>query len=185
MILPLQGTLMQMLTMNEPLEIILLKILIRCWSNTGDSIEDINYQFLPVIRNVNGAGKDCHGDPNPGIIVQVAPELKGQLVANEYIGGNEIRCFGLFSDTLHSRVRGGYYREDYTFEWDTTATGGGTYDNLVVRDSIQFGLGVGEYWFNVVDTIGCSFTSSPWLVEQPDTIEVDTMITDASCAHLL
>ena len=65
--------------------------------NLGDSIEDINYQFLPFIQDAKGAGKHCYGDPRPDIIVQVAPELKGQLVANVYIGGNEIRCYGLLS----------------------------------------------------------------------------------------
>ena len=151
--------------------------------NTGDSIEDITYRIMPVIRNAKGPGEHCLGTWQDEIIVQVAPELKGQLVADEYIGGDEIRCFGELSGTLHSNVSGGYYREDYTFTWDTTGVGG-TFENLI-RDSIQWGLGVGEYWFKVTDTIGCEFTSLPWLVTQPDTIEVDTIITDATCKLFL
>jgi gliding motility-associated-like protein len=149
--------------------------------NTGDSIENLNYHFTPVIMDAKGPGGHCWGDPKPDIIVQVAPELKGNLVADEYIGGWEIRCHGLLSDSLHSNVRGGYYILPYTFDWETA---GGTAGNLVGGDSVQAGLGVGQYWFDVVDRIGCIFYSDSIFIEQPDTIMVEDSITDATCAHL-
>ncbi|MCP4313055.1 MAG: T9SS type B sorting domain-containing protein, partial [Bacteroidetes bacterium] len=153
--------------------------------NIGDSIEDVTYHMRPFIRDARqdlGAGAHCWGDPLDSIVVEVAPEFKGSPWADTAdFGGWEIRCNGLLSETLHSNVWGGYYRDDYTFSWDTTSAGG-TYESLNEEDSTQFGLGVGEYWFRVVDKIGCDFISLPLIIEQPDTIEVDTTITDAACA---
>ncbi len=146
--------------------------------NNGDSIENVTYHFTPVIENARASGH-CYGDPKPPIIVQVAPELKGNTVADTVVGGWNIRCFGLEDGTIHSNVSGGYYKFPYDFDWDTDGGFAGSIDE---EDSVQVDLGIGKYWFNVVDTLGCFFTDTITLY-QPDTIMVDTSITNATCAH--
>ncbi|MFH0756463.1 MAG: DUF2341 domain-containing protein [Bacteroidota bacterium] len=147
--------------------------------NTGDSIEEINYRFMPVIRDAKGPGRHCLGDPKEDIIVQVAPELKGNLVADSAaFGGWEIVCNGELSLPVHSNVRGGYYRQPYRFDWSTN---GGIEAYLEDRDSAQSDLSVGWYRFEVWDTIGCYFFSDSILIEQPDTIVVEDSITKVFC----
>ncbi|RLD89390.1 MAG: hypothetical protein DRJ29_16560, partial [Bacteroidetes bacterium] len=117
------------------------------------------------------------GSPPDSIVVQVAPELRGILEPDtSYVGGNQVRCYGLEDVFLHSNVRGGYYRNPYDFDWETL---GGT--AVVPDDSTQTGMGVGEYWFEVEDIIGCYFSDTITLT-QPDTIEISAVIVDASCA---
>jgi len=147
--------------------------------NQGDSIEHVTYHFLPVIRNTGPAGF-CEGSTPDSIIeVQVAPELRGSLVPDtSYVGPHQVRCYGLEDVFLHSNVRGGYYRNPYDFDWDTN---GGTASNMVLDDSTQTGMGIGEYWFEVEDIIGCYFSDTITLT-QPDTIDVTALIVDASCA---
>ena len=60
-------------------------------TNNGDSIENVTYHFTPVIENARASGH-CFGDPIQPIIVQVAPELKGNTMADTVIGGWNIRC---------------------------------------------------------------------------------------------
>jgi gliding motility-associated-like protein len=145
--------------------------------NTGDSIEAVTYHFMPVIENARASG-NCLGDPLPPIIVEVAPELIGNMVSDTVIGGWEIRCHGLEDGSIESNVRGGYYVLNYDFDWDTE---GGTPGNLDPEASDQEDLGAGKYWFSVEDRIGCFYTDTI-ILEQPDTLEVvDTTITFASC----
>ena len=109
--------------------------------NHGDSIENVTYHFLPVIRNTGPAGF-CEGSPIDSIKVQVAPELKGNLEPDTYyIGGNAVRCYGLEDVLLHSNVRGGYYLNPYQFDWDTD---GGSIGNMVPGDSVQNNMGEGN-----------------------------------------
>ncbi len=147
-------------------------------SNSGDSIENVTYHFTPMIENARASGH-CFGDPIPPKIVQVAPELKGNTMADTVIGGWNIRCFGLEDGAIHSNVQGGYYKFPYDFDWDTD---GGTASSIDPEDSLQVDLGIGKYWFNVVDTLGCFFTDTI-ILYQPDTIAVDTSIVNATCAH--
>ena len=147
--------------------------------NIGEVIEDVTYRYIPVIRNVNGAGKDCPGNDYDSITVQVAPELRGVMTPDTtFVGDWEIRCFGLEDAMLHSNVRGGYYRDDYEFDWETS---GAFADRLVDEDSLQSGLGIGTYWYEVVDVIGC-YHSDTITLDQPDTINVPYTVIDASCA---
>ena len=145
--------------------------------NSGDSIENVTYHFTPVIENARASGH-CFGDPKPSIIVQVAPELKGNTRAREWIGGIQVQCFGFENGEIHSNVSGGYYKFPYNFNWETD---GGTAGSIDPEDSLQLNLGIGKYWFDVVDTLGCFFTDTI-ILTQPDEIVVDTTIIDASCA---
>jgi hypothetical protein len=152
--------------------------------NHGEIIENVTYHFLPVIRNTGPAGF-CAGSPPDSIMVQVAPELRGNLVPDtSYVGGHIIRCHGETNTMLHPNVRGGYYLDPYFFNWQTE--GGNT---VSTTDSTQTGLGIrygetdAEYWFEVKDIIGCYF-SDTILLTQPDTFEVNPYptIIDATCA---
>ncbi len=146
--------------------------------NNGEFIEDITYRYIPVIRDVNGQGKDCPGTSYDSITVQVAPELRGLLEPDTiYVGGHAVRCYGLEDVLLHSNVRGGYYRNPYEFDWYTN---GGSAGNMVPEDSVQINMGIGEYWFDVVDAIGCAFGDT-LLITQPDTLEAPAVIVDATC----
>jgi len=146
--------------------------------NHGDSIEHVTYHFLPVIRNTGPAGY-CEGSPLDSIVVQVAPELRGSLEPDtSYVGDNQVRCYGLEDVFLHSNVRGGYYRNPYDFDWETS---GGSVSNMDPDDSIQIGMGIGQYWFEVEDIIGCYF-SDTIILTQPDTLDITATIVDASCA---
>jgi len=149
--------------------------------NTGEVIEDITYRYIPVIRNVNGSGKNCYGNDFDSITVQVAPELRGIMTPDTtYVGDWEIRCFGLEDAMLHPNVRGGYYRDVYNFDWETDGAFG---DRLVDEDSTQNGLGVGTYWYEVEDVIGC-YHSDTIILDQPDEIEVPYTVVDATCAAI-
>jgi len=145
--------------------------------NNGEFIEDITYRYIPVIRNVNGAGKDCPGTDYDSITVQVAPELRGSLEPDtSYIGGHIVRCFGLEESVLYPNVRGGYYRDEYGFTWESDDG-----SSLVPEDSTQFNLGIGTYSYHVEDVIGCEFGDTI-LLTQPDILEIPTpVIVDASC----
>ena len=67
--------------------------------------------------------------------------------------------------------------------WDITENGG-TYDLLNPTDSMQQDLGPGEYWFHVVDDIGCMDTSINILVEEPPPIlTTSAILTEAKCAE--
>ncbi|MDF1573650.1 MAG: gliding motility-associated C-terminal domain-containing protein [Bacteroidales bacterium] len=146
--------------------------------NNGYFIEDITYRYIPVIRNVNGQGKDCPGTAYDSITVQVAPELIGLLEPDtSYVGGHAVRCYGLEDVLLHSNVRGGYNRNPYDFDWYTL---GGSSANMVPDDSIQTNMGEGLYWFDVVDAIGCAFGDTITLT-QPDTLVAPAVIVDATC----
>ncbi|MCK5138018.1 MAG: gliding motility-associated C-terminal domain-containing protein, partial [Bacteroidales bacterium] len=147
--------------------------------NSGDSIEYVTYNFTPIILNARASGH-CEGDPLPPKTVQVAPELKGNMTASTWIGGNNIQCYGLENGEIYPGVTGGYYIYPYVFDWTTLD---GTSGSLEYDEGDQDGLGIGKYWFDVVDTIGCFFTDTITLT-QPDTIVVDTTIVDAVCAHL-
>ena len=147
-------------------------------TNIGDSIENVTYHFIPMIENARASGH-CFGDPIQPIIVQVAPELKGNTFADTVIGGWNIRCHDFEDGVIHSNVTGGYYKFPYNFDWDTE---GGTAGSIDPEDSTQVDLGVGKYWFNVVDTIGCFFTDTIVLT-QPEAIEVDTNIVNVTCLN--
>ena len=153
--------------------------------NTGNSIEDITYYFTPVILNARedlGDGGNCWGTPKEPILVEVAPSFKYNLVADTVWGGWEIRCNGESSLPVHPNLSGGYYRDAYTFVWDTVGSEG-TYERLTA-DSIQQKLGVGEYEFYVVDAIGCDTSSIPVKIEEPPQIEITNYtITEAECAQ--
>ncbi len=153
--------------------------------NIGDSIEDITYFFTPVIfdaRTDLGAGAHCFGRPLDSIVVEVAPELKENVLREAVWGGWQIPCDYLSSLPIHSNISGGYYRDDYTIVWDTTSTGG-TYELLNQGDSVQVGLGVGDYWFHVEDVIGCRDTSGIIEVRAPDRLEPSSYtIEEAKCA---
>ncbi len=145
--------------------------------NNGDSIEEVAYFFTPVIRNARASGS-CVGTPLDSILVEVAPVLLGNLVADTVeFGGWEIRCNGELSEPVHSNVRGGYYLNSYTFDWGSI---GGA--NLSPADSVQVSLDTGFYWFTVEDTIGCFYLSDTVQIEEPLAIEVDTTIVIATCA---
>ena len=146
--------------------------------NNGEFIEDITYTYIPVIRDVNGQGKHCYGTDYDSITVQVAPELRGNLQPDtSYVGGNIVRCYGFEETSLHPNVRGGYYRNPYDFDWDTN---GGS--PLIPDDSVQTNLGIGEYWFEVVDDIGCYFTDTI-IVTQPTELMATADIVDATCEN--
>jgi hypothetical protein len=148
------------------------------WSvlNNGEYIEDITYTYIPVIRDANGQGKNCYGTSYDSITVQVAPELRGSLEPDtSYVGGHIVRCFGEELTNLYPNVRGGYYRDSYDFNWQTS---GGT--AVIPEDSMQNNLGIGQYWHEVVDAIGCYFTDTI-LVTQPTELDATTVIVDGTC----
>jgi len=87
--------------------------------NMGDSIEEVSYGIIPIIIDAKGNGRHCLGDPEEDITVIVTPELKSTPVAEDFIGGWEIRCNGDSSDYVHGNVGGGYYKLPYTFTWET------------------------------------------------------------------
>ncbi|MCK4750884.1 MAG: hypothetical protein KAT15_27690, partial [Bacteroidales bacterium] len=63
--------------------------------NIGDSIENVTYYITPFIQEAR-EGFDCPGSPLDSIIVQVAPELKGDIFSDTTeFGGFNITCFGL------------------------------------------------------------------------------------------
>ena len=149
--------------------------------NTGDSIEDVTYRFTPVIYGAredlgDGAGAHCWGQPLDSIVVEVAPAFRPEPWAVEYIGGWEIRCNSLLSDSVFANLSGGYYRDRYTYAWETTDGNG-----LVADASDQFALDTGLYRYYVYDEIGCDPTSWWVHIQEPDTITVVTLITPATC----
>ncbi|MEN8157838.1 MAG: gliding motility-associated C-terminal domain-containing protein, partial [Bacteroidota bacterium] len=145
--------------------------------NIGESIVEVTYRITPVIVDALGSGRHCPGNQVNRTMI-VTPELKSNLVAEEYFGGWEIRCNGLLSDSLHSNVEGGYYKLPYRFSWE--ADSAGTPENLTA-DSVQIGLGVGNYSFIVWDTIGCVDTSGIVEIREPDAIELEDTIVSALC----
>ena len=148
-------------------------------TNIGDSIENVTYHITPIIENARASG-NCLGDPIQPIIVQVAPELKGNMTASTWIGGNNIQCYGLEDGKIYPNVAGGYYIYPYVFDWTTLD---GTSGSLEDDEEDQDGLGIGTYYYDVSDVIGCLYDDSITLY-QPDTIVVDTLIVNATCAHL-
>ncbi len=133
-----------------------MRIWIR-WSviNNGEFIEDVTYRYIPVIRDVNGQGKDCPGTDYDSITVQVAPELRGILEPDtSYVGGNIVRCYGEEVSILHPNVRGGYYRDEYDFDWDTN---GGTtpawYRTIPHRQALELESTGSKWMMSLVATL--------------------------------
>ncbi|MEN8227997.1 MAG: T9SS type B sorting domain-containing protein [Bacteroidota bacterium] len=147
------------------------------WSvlNSGSIIENVGYYFTPFIQDAKGASKHCWGDTIMRI-VQVAPELIGDIFADTTdFGGWNITCFEDADGQINPNLKGGYYLQDYLFNWGTTNGSG-----LVPTDSAQYDLDIGTYYYNAIDVIGCEYGDSVTL-RQPERMWIDTTITMAPC----
>ena len=119
-----------------------------------------------------------------------APYATEEIIANgDVVGTVDRPTWSVFRELTTADIIANYdvfvipWNTDpalYDFDWDTN---GGTASSLVPDDSTQIGLGIGEYWFEVDDVLGCYF-SDTITITQPDTIEVTPLIVDASCAAL-
>ncbi|MGM0473888.1 MAG: gliding motility-associated C-terminal domain-containing protein [Bacteroidota bacterium] len=152
--------------------------------NTGDSIEDVTYFFTPVIKNARASG-DCRGNPiTDSILVEVAPRLEGNAMADTTdFGGWNIRCHGISDGSIQSGAEGGYYRlPPYMYAWYAVDTVSDSREKLEEDDPGLNNLDTGTYFFYVRDVIGCA-DSAFFTLTQPDTMEiVDTTIVEPQCA---
>ena len=89
-----------------------------------------------------------------------------------YSSGDEISCFGFNNGSIDYNIAGG--STDYTFDWDNDGTG----DNNDTEDLSN--LIAGTYTVIVTHVNGCKTTHSI-ILNEPDSLMLSSVITDASC----
>lgn len=87
---------------------------------------------------------------------------------------SQISCYGFCDGTaLSSGVMGG--TSPYTYLWN---------DPSATTDSLVSNLCEGSYLLMITDAIGCSYFSPAITISQPDSLEANTYVIDASCVGL-
>jgi len=137
--------------------------------NSSDSIQPIEYKFSPLIDDPDHP--NCFNGIPDSVLIKVAPTLLDTAKALEYIGGRNIKCFGESNGEIYLHPYGGYYLDDYFYEWDINGS---------VNDTIN-SLNAGTYTYTVRDVIGCEYPGSLTLTE-PEVMDLTDSIVVVGCS---
>ncbi len=148
-------------------------------SHAEPTIQELSYRFIPYIEDTYGMSHDCLGGIDTAVIVKMVPVLTGFAVPDTFIGGDNIRCFGLSDGKVELESVGGDYRSDYTFVWKNSL------DNTIrthLNNPIDSLLNqpAGPYTFSITDTIGCNVTGS-FVLTEPEILAIEQTLHPPHC----
>jgi len=135
-------------------------------ANSDTLIENIVYRVFPT-----GPGTtQCKGS-SVDFTILVTPTMISSEVPKQYIGGNNIRCFGENNGEINITPKGGFYLDTYAYSWKRN---GQSFGDPTVQD--RNSLASGFYEYRVEDIIGCfverslTLTEPDFLLARPDSI---------------
>ena len=136
--------------------------------NSSEFIQNIEYNFSPLIDDPEHS--TCSKGIQDSVLIRIAPTLLDTATSKKYEGDWDIRCFGESNGEIYLHPFGGYYEDEYFYEWTLDGSQNDTITNL----------SSGTYDYKITDVIGCEHFGNLTLTE-PEALAFEDSIIDASC----